>query len=232
MVRETRIIHTMEIHFATTPASVTTFLTETLAAALAAHQRVLWLVPGGSAATVAVAVAEQLRTARVPLATLTVSLTDERYGPLGHPDENWSALLAAGFDLPGATMHRVLQAELDRDSTAASFESFLRHASEDADMSLGFFGIGADGHTSGIKPHAFAMDTPDYVAAYQGEDFDRITTTPAAIASLDIVVAYATGAEKRPTLQRLAHKTVAIADQPAQCLSRASRALLFTDQQI
>lgn len=100
------------------------------------------------------------------------------------------------------------------------------------DISIGFFGIGADGHTSGIKPHAFAMDTPDYVAAYQGEDFDRITTTPAAIASLDIVVAYATGAEKRPTHQRLAHKTVTIADQPAQCLSRASRALLFTDQQI
>ena len=39
-------------------------------------------------------------------------LTDERYGPVGHPDSNWSQLLQKGFDLPQAKLVPVLTGRL------------------------------------------------------------------------------------------------------------------------
>src|SRR6266566_4768573 len=73
---------------------------------LQAGKRVLWLVSGGSVIPVAVAVAQKFTG--IPVGKLTVSLTDERPGPVGHPDSNWLGLQQAGLQLPGATLRPIL----------------------------------------------------------------------------------------------------------------------------
>jgi 6-phosphogluconolactonase/glucosamine-6-phosphate isomerase/deaminase len=112
---------------------------------------------------VAAAVSQHLR--REPLERLTVTLTDERYGPVGHADSNWRQLATAGFDLPGATMLPVLKG-LDMPSTVAEFAAVLKHHLSAADFALGFFGIGADGHTAGILPGSPAVAATEFAAGY------------------------------------------------------------------
>ena len=90
-------------------------------------------------------------------------------------------------------------------------------------------GIGADGHTAGIKPHTVAVTSDEYAAQFEGEDFARVTMTPIAIAELDEVVAYAHGADKYPVLRQLLHEEVALLDQPAQALKTVPRSTLFSD---
>lgn len=213
-----------------TPEPVVDYLTDQLKSALDAGKTVAWFIPGGSALGVAIDVAQRLTD--TPLDTLRVTLTDERYGEIDHPDENWRQLLSAGFSLPGATLYRVVQPGLARRETTERFGATIEHFLDESDFAIGFFGIGADGHTAGIKPHAFSMDTPAYAASFVGEDFERITITPRAIARLDIAVAYACGSGKRTVLQSLLRDDFALDDQPAQSLKTAGTFQLFTDQHL
>src|SRR4051812_16644787 len=63
-------------------------------------KKVLWLVPGGSNIPVASRIMSSLHN---NLGNLTVTLTDERYGDIGHADSNQVQYTAAGFDLKGAS---------------------------------------------------------------------------------------------------------------------------------
>src|SRR3990167_11435143 len=86
------------------------YLVGVLTEKLLDNKKVLWLVPGGSAMKVVAAVSRDLAIEN--LANLTVTLTDERYGPVGHKDSNWPQLEAAGFKLEGASLQPVL---IDKD---------------------------------------------------------------------------------------------------------------------
>lgn len=202
------------------------YLTSTLIAHLQADESVLWLVPGGSAmkvATKVLAALEDTDTSR-----LCVTLTDERYGRPNHPDENWMQLEQLGFNVSTINAYRVLRGE-DIETTAQDFADKLERLFETYDYKLGLFGIGADGHTAGIKPHTVAVTSDEYAAQFEGNDFARVTMTPKAIAQLDEVVAYAHGADKFPVLAQLLHEDVAILDQPAQALRTVSKSTLFSD---
>ncbi len=194
---------------------------------LARGERVLWLVGGGSAITVAVNVAEHL--AQSDLSRLTVSLTDERFGPVGHVDSNWGQLEKAGFALPRACKVPVLQG-LDLAATADAWASRLKQELEHADYSLGLFGIGADGHTAGILPHSPAVNGQGLVCGYDGGTYIRVTITPPAIAQLDCAIVYAMGAEKWSVLARLAEVGPEGA-QPVQALKRAGELFVLSDYQ-
>ena len=61
---------------------------------------------GGSSISVAVKVAELLR--EHPHQNLTITLTDERYGPSDHFNSNYFQLLEKGFNLPEAKLIPVL----------------------------------------------------------------------------------------------------------------------------
>ena len=211
---------------ATSPEAPAKYLADLITARLAAGQRVLWLLSGGSCISVAIAAAKLL--AGRNLAGLTVSLIDERYGPPGHADSNWAQLLAAGFELPGALLYPVLPAA-DRATAADEFASFLAEQFEASDFVLGLLGIGPDGHTSGIKPHSPALTAPGLVAHYDWNDYQRITTTPAALAKLDEAVVYLVGASKWPQLDRL-ETVLPPADQPAQLLKTVLKLTIFTDR--
>lgn len=202
------------------------YLTSTLTAHLQADESVLWLVPGGSAMKIATQVLAQLED--TDTSKLCITLTDERYGRPNHPDENWSQLGQMGFDVSTINAYRVLRGE-DAETTAQDFSAKLQQLFGTYDYKIGLFGIGADGHTAGIKPHTVAVTSDEYAAQFEGADFARVTMTPRAVAELDEVVAYAHGAEKHETLRSLLNEEVALIDQPAQVLKTVPTSTLFSD---
>ncbi len=211
---------------ASSPDPVGKYVAEVIAAQLADRRTVLWLLSGGSAITVAVAASRHL--AGSDLDGLTVSLIDERYGPVGHTGSNWWQLQDSGFELPGATLHPVLDGAPQAD-TAEAYADFLQAQFARADFRFGLFGIGSDGHTSGILPHSPAVTAPGLVASYDGGAFLRITTTPRAFAELSEAAVYAIGQDKWPVLDRL-ETDLALAEQPAQALKAVSKLTIFTDR--
>lgn len=203
------------------------YLADTLKKHLAAGESVLWLIPGGSGIDAAIQVAQHLESQ--DLTQLYVTLTDERYGDLGHADENWQQLLDKGFSLPGAQLYRVLQQGLDRQQTADAFAETINTFMQKTDYAIGYFGIGADGHTAGIKPKTVAVTAEALAVGYEGPDFQRITMTFAAIKGLDEAVVYAVGDAKWQVIQNLLHDDLALDEQPAQILNRVPKVTIFTD---
>lgn len=210
------------------PDAPSKFVAQRLADHLRAGHRVLWLISGGSAIDVAVLAAGDLAKPGLPLENLVVSLIDERYGEPGHPNSNWSKLLAAGFELPGATLYPVLPGG-ERAAAAEQFEAFLAEELGAADFALGLLGIGTDGHTSGILPHSPAVSATGLVTHYDGPDFERITTTRAALERLDEAVVLALGEEKWRQLATLEGQA-SVAEQPAQMLKKIPALTIYTDR--
>lgn len=219
----------MQLEFvpATSVESAGKYLAGLISAQLLDQRRVLWLVSGGSAISVAIEAAKIL--ALLDITRLTVSLIDERYGVLGHVNSNWTQLQAAGFNLPGATLHPVLTGAA-QPATAADFEAFLyQQFGGAADYCVGLLGIGPDGHTSGILPHSPAVTATGLVCAYDGGGYQRITTTPIALEKLSEAVVYAVGEAKWPQLDRL-ETDLPLAEQPAQALKKLAKTTIFTDR--
>ncbi len=212
--------------YANSPQTVADYLTDVIAAHLKEGQKVTWLITGGSGMTIDRLVANGLRDYDV--SNLSVILTDERYGKPGHGDENWQQLLDAGFTLPGTQLYRVLTGD-DRQTTTKLFAEKLHQLLDKTDYSVGLFGIGPDGHTAGIKPNSPAVTSEDYAADFTGDDFERITMTAPAIASLNEAVIAAFGEAKFPTLSRLIREDIPPNDQPAQFLKLVDKCTLFTD---
>lgn len=206
--------------------AVTEYLSTVLTEKLSAGQKVLWLVPGGSAITVVAAVSKKLQG--LDLKNLTVTLTDERYGPVGHPDSNWLQLERAGFSLPGARMVPVLHGHSVAETTT-EFAKHLQEYCQGAAYCLGFFGMGPDGHTAGILPGSPAVTATEWAASYQVPEFLRVTMTPPAIAALSEAVVYAMGEAKAEPLANL-QQELSLNEQPAQALKKVSKLTIFNDQ--
>lgn len=202
------------------------YLAEQIAAHLAQSERVLWLVSGGSGVQVGIRAAKLL--AEHDLSKLAVTLTDERYGPVGHPDENWQQLLDGGFALPGATLYRTLSGDA-RAIATQKFGTWLDEQLAAADYKIGLFGVGTDGHTAGIKPGSPAIEATSTAVDFTGEDFERITMSFGAIERLDEIVLQAFGSDKAAVLHELVHDVRPLSEQPAQVLKRVKTCTLFTD---
>lgn len=202
---------------------VVEYLVKTLSEKLE-HGPVLWLVSGGSAVAVEASVAKRLKAAK--LKNLTVSPTDERLGPVGHPNSNWFQLTEKGFDLPGATLSPILTGGGSQDD-AEAFAHFLERQLASDSYKIGFFGIGPDGHTAGI-PARHAEILSGLAALYEAGAFQRISMTPAAIGRLDEAVVYAVGEAKWPVLDKFKPETSA-SDMSAVALFRVSKLIVFND---
>lgn len=207
------------------PTSAANFITSKLQSALQSGNSVLWLVPGGSAISIAVEVSRQLKG--IDLRRLSVTLTDERFGPPGHADSNWWQLEKAGFFLENAELQPVLTGG-SREQAAENFGKYLARKLDKADYSLGLFGIGPDGHTAGILPYSPAVSSSGWAANYTAGNFERITMTPKAIEQLNEAIVYATGEAKRPVLDQL-EQNISLQKQPAQALKKVSKLTIFND---
>ena len=112
-------------------------------------KKVLFFVAGGSAIPIAVKIAEILNNSSSNnLKNLTVTLTDERYGDIGHTDSNYFQLFEKGFNLRDAKIIPVLIGE-DKDTTVQKFNEILKNELDLSDYKIGLFGIGTDGHIQG-----------------------------------------------------------------------------------
>ncbi len=189
-------------------------------------EHVLLLLSGGSGSAIAIAVNKLL--ADTDLSKLVVSMTDERYGDIGHPDENWQQLLDAGLNLPGATLYRPLIGT-DIESTTDAFNNWLFDQFQSVDYSFGIFGMGPDGHTAGIKPASAAVVSAQLASHFKGSDFDRITITFPAIQKISEAVIQASGVDKRQAISDLINKDIPLDIQPAQILKTIPKSILYTN---
>ncbi len=192
-------------------------------------ERVLLLLTGGSGLAIANHICDQLKS--IKKNNLYVSVTDERYGDVGHKDENWQQLLNNGFNLPGANLYRPLNGK-SRNKATTDFSNWLTEQIYKADYKIALFGFGTDGHTAGVKPHTEAVDSPNFADSFTGEDFERITMTPKAISLLDEAIIQASGIAKIPVLSSLMNETIDIHDQPVQVLKSVPVVKLFTNNNI
>lgn len=201
------------------------YITETLKSALLAGKQVLWVVCGGSAIPLAAEVSRRLRG--MDLHNLMMTLTDERFGPVGNADSNWLQLANAGFALPGAQMMPVLDGH-DQAETVQRYGDMLRQLIEQADFKFGLFGMGPDGHTAGNLPSSPTLTSLELAGGYDAGQFIRLTMTPLAITRLDEVVLYAVGTEKQAMLDKL-DTDLSMAEQPAQILKKVPKLTVFND---
>lgn len=211
------------------PEDAARFIVSSILEQLESGKRVLFFATGGSSIAVGTKVAEILRNYPRPdlIKNLTITLTDERYGPVGHKDSNWQQLLDRGFSLPGAKLISVLNGE-SRDSTVKNFDEILNQEFMDADYKIGLFGIGVDGHTAGILPESGAIKFEDLAYGYDTPTFSRITITPKAIEKLNEAVVWAQDEDKWGIIKSL-QENIEIVKQPAQILKRVSLLTIFTD---
>ncbi len=205
---------------------VVDYLTGVLNTKLEEGVKTLWLVPGGSAISIAVEVGKQI-AGHHNIGMLSVTLTDERYGPIGHKDSNWAQLQASGFDLVGARLVPVLDGS-DRNTTTEVFGKNLQELLGESTYKIGLFGIGADGHTAGILPDTTAVFDPSLTSSYATGNFERITITPKAIGQLNEVVVYGVGEAKWPVFDDLGNE-IEISAQPAQALKSVPELTIFND---
>ncbi len=198
--------------------------------ALGSGLKVLWLLSGGSNIPVEVAALSILQHATP--GTLTLGLVDERFVPLDSPDSNWHQLRVAGLNGEKATLLApIINADDSLEATAADFGKRLMAAIKKADVIIGQFGVGPDGHTAGILPYSPGVHARRLVVGYEGPDFQRITTTAALFNKLSLAVVVAMGEPKKAPLERM-NTDVSADDQPAQLLLRARDVIIYTDQPV
>lgn len=204
---------------------------------LSENKKVFWLITGGSNIDVAVRTDELIKTH--DLRNLTITLTDERFGPAGHPDSNWQQLKEAGFEGSGANIVQILNNE-DFEKTARNFSENLAKFFAESDYCIGSFGIGPDGHTAGILLGSPNINSPNMATYFYDREiniepiegvrrgYDRITMTPAAIMKLDEAVVYTTGKSKWPSIKKL-ESNLSIVDEPAQALKQVPLLTIYND---
>lgn len=187
------------------------------------NQDVLWLLSGGSAIKLAAATASLLSDP----ARVTVSLVDERYGEVGHPDSNWQQLIDNGFPFDFFVIQPVL--------IGKSIEETVEHFSDilHTDKTIiALLGMGLDSHTSGILPESIAAyEQLEFAIGYQGPDYMRVSTTPAFLSQIDIGILYVSGAQKHAPLKSFLSQDDDPTKRPVQFLKTATSLIVITDME-
>jgi 6-phosphogluconolactonase/glucosamine-6-phosphate isomerase/deaminase len=195
---------------------------------LSDNKQVLWLMTGGSNIPLSVSVMAQLPDTLT--SRLTILLTDERFGAVGHANSNMEQLKRAGFMPKQAMVMSVLKPDLSLEETCRGYGIHFQAAVRKADVVLGQFGMGADGHIAGILPGSPAVSSGDLTAAYDAPPYTRVTLTPKALQQLSVAYLFAFGADKRGALENLQGKTLSLDEQPAQILRQIPEACIYNDQ--
>ena len=210
-------------------ASGTDDLSIRLQTELSSNKRVLWLISGGSNIAYCVHVMEMLSGPHTK--QLTIMLVDERYGPVGHPDSNWTQLLEAGMPNKQATLLPVLQDDRSFEQTAESYRQQTETAFTTHDLVIAQLGIGRDGHTAGILPGSpAALEQQALVIGYEVAPYRRITMTFPALRQVQAAYVFAFGESKHEALIRLTTEQVDVTEQPAQILKQIPEVYLYNDQ--
>lgn len=194
-------------------------------------QNVLWLVPGGSNIPISVKIMNAIRVAvtEAELEKLFVTLTDERYGPVGHADSNWQQLIDAGFIFPFNSLPVLHDSSLEE--TVIAYGENVKKLFEESDFAVAQFGIGADGHIAGVLPHTIGVESTEPAVGYESGELTRISLSLKMLGTLDSAYAFVFGASKADAVHNL-HIDMSLDDMPSQILRALPSAQLYTDQGI
>lgn len=206
----------------------TAALVQHLTRELKRGRRVLWLVPGGSNIPISVDIMHQLPDNLTQ--HLSILLCDERYGDPGHANSNYEQLQNMGFEHKQATFMPALVHGLTQQEVTHRYDELVAHAFESAEVTIGQFGIGTDGHIAGILPHSPAVRAEAMVTSYEAPPHIRLTMTPVALHRLHAAYAFVFGADKRQALHRLQAEVLPLDDQPSQILKQLPEAYVYNDQ--
>ncbi len=198
------------------------------------NQKVLWLVCGGSGIKSEVKILKALRKSldKELLERLAIMLMDERYGSLGHKDSNWQQLIEAGANFDELyAMPMLHKSGLSLEKTVEFYAKLVKTVFDAADVIVGQFGIGADGHTAGILPGSPAANNVDkLVVGYEAKPFTRITLTHQALKWVDAAYVFAFGKEKKAALSNLKAGKLQFQQAPSMILRDLPEAYVFNDQ--
>ncbi len=213
-----------------TPEEGINALAGRIAGDLNAGKKVMWLVAGGTNVEIAKESMTEIRRMVKPaqMKLLTVTQTDERYGEVGHKDSNWQQMILAGFNFKDVKKIAVLRG-LSLDETVKRWSKELENAFESADVIIGQFGMGADGHIAGLLPHSQVIQVNETVASSKDKKFTRITITPAVFKHINTAYAFVFGESKRRAVANLRNNELSVEDQPAQLLKVIPDSTFYTD---
>lgn len=195
-------------------------------------KRVLWLVSGGSNVSIEKNIMDMLRIhADGRLGGLAILPIDERYGPVKHSDSNVEQLRKAGFNNDKATLIDVLARDLPFDETVGFYSDIATTVLANADVIIGQFGMGPDGHVAGIKPQSPATEPDEStVTGYTWSDYNRMTLMPSALGQVTDGFLIAYGADKKPMLAALKKRQSTYTKLPAMLLYDLPNVTVFNDQ--
>jgi 6-phosphogluconolactonase/glucosamine-6-phosphate isomerase/deaminase len=206
-------------------------LSARIIAALSEGKKTLWLICGGSNITTAVNVMNAIRES-VPIGSLenlTVSQSDERYGPVGHADSNWEQLEGAGFKFDNIAVIPILRG-LPLAETVSLFGTEIMQAFQEAEVCIALLGIGPDGHIAGMLPHSEAVHDHDPVSGYVEKKFTRVTLTPPMLLRISAAFVFAFGEPKAQAMHNLRDTELSLEEEPAQILKKLPEAYVYSDQ--
>ncbi len=158
---------------------------------------------------------------RVPWERVEIFFGDERAVPPDSPDSNYrmaSESLLGIIPIPADRVHRM---EAGHDDIHAAAREYAALLPEPLDILL--LGIGEDGHTASLFPHAPALAERDrkVVAVTGGVPLvQRLTITPPVIAAADRILVMVDGAEKAEMVARALEGPEDVATLPAQLARR------------
>jgi len=222
------IIHTKD------PKEGVASLAETIGNSLKEGRNVLWVLCGGSNIAYSVDVMNMLQSfvSKKDMPRLTVTLSDERFGPVAHKDSNWQQLLDKGFDITNVQVLPVLvavPAEQDLEKTKEEFSIKVKKAYNKADIIIGQLGLGADGHIAGVLPESRGVVDTSVAVAYEANDFKRITLTLKMIKKMSVIFVFAFGESKKSVVADLETKDLSMSQMPAQILRQVKDVRMYCD---
>lgn len=168
------------------------------------NPRVLWLVSGGSCILPQTAILNSVMQANGALADrLKILLIDERYGPIGHTESNYTALMNANFNMHHIVWPNYLLHAASAEDATAQYAQFFAEYSQQAYV-FSTLGIGDDGHIAGILPNSPATDPhANTIVSYMTPKYERITLSLDAIKRINSVAVFAYGPTKETILRKL-----------------------------
>lgn len=159
----------------------------------------------------------------VPWAQVEIFFGDERAVPPDSPDSNFRMAQEAFLSqvpIPAEKIHRMAAERDDLSTAAREYEALLP-----ATLDVLLLGIGPDGHTASLFPHAPALLEREHrvVRVVGGEPLvQRLTITPPVIEHAGRTLMLAAGAEKADAVARALEGPDDVASVPAQLARRGT----------
>jgi 6-phosphogluconolactonase/glucosamine-6-phosphate isomerase/deaminase len=204
-------------------------LADAIASELNQGKKVLWFLTGGSSIPSCVETLNILKDTNTDLKMITVTLTDERYGEVGHADSSWKKLIDQGFDFEAVNAIPVLAGK-DFEETSEAFEIAMIKAFAENDVIISQFGIGSDLHIAGILPDSPATVETKLVSHYTTETFNRITLSFEGIRKIQKAFIFIFGESKKSVISELKESVEPLSKKPANILKEIQDVFVYSDQ--